>query len=343
MRISWLRRQATLAALVGLALPAAPAAAGERADFAMGLAQRAPGTSGTLTLRVAFKAPGDPEGKPPPIRGAVFDAPAGTRFDASRATPCEADDVELQARGAGACPPESRLGAGTLTAMTGFGSPFDPVHSRLDLFRTDEGLIEVVTEPSTGAYLGSDRLTIAGSRLTAHPPRTPGGPPDGETSVREIVWHVDRAGYVVAPPACPDSGEWGEQASFSFDGAAETDASTTPCEPGGTAPAATPSPAPAPAQPPRRSRRLLPPLLVAPARVRVRHSARLVVQLAASPRCRNRALVRLAGRRARTDRTGRAVLRVRLARVGRHRVLAGRARCPRRSATVIATDPARSA
>src|SRR3954471_22547987 len=237
MTISRVRRQATLAALVALGVTAAPASAGERVDFAMGLAERAPGTSGTLTLHVEFKAPGDPEGKPAPIRAAVFDAPEGTRFDPSRAAACAASDDELPARGAGACPPDSRLGAGTLTAMTGFGSPFDPVHSRLDLFRTDEGLIEVVTEPSTGAYLGSDRLTIAGSRLTAHPPRTPGGPPDGETSVREIVWHVDRAGYVVAPPGCPASGAWVAQASFTFDGAAETDTSTTPCEPGGTAPA----------------------------------------------------------------------------------------------------------
>src|SRR4051812_4855112 len=234
-----------------------------------------------------------------------------------------------------ACPPDSRLGAGTLTAMTGFGSPFDPVHSRLDLFRTHEGLIEVVTEPSTGAYLGSDRLTISGSRLTAHPPRTPGGPPDGETAVREIDWRVDRAGYVVAPPGCPASGEWVARATFTFDGAGETDTTTTPCEPGGTAATTAPAPAPGPSAP--RSRGLLPALLVAPARVRARHTVRLVVQLAASSRCRRGALVRVAGRRARTDARGRAVLRVRLRRAGRYRVLAGRASCPRRSATITAT------
>ena len=335
MGFASMRRQATLAALAALALPAAPAAAGERADFALGLSPRAPGATGPMTLHVRFKAPGDPEGKPPPIRAAVFDAPEGTRFDASHAAACEASDAELQARGAAACPADSRLGTGTLAAMTGFGSPFDPVTARLDLFRTQEGLVEIVSEPVTGAYLGSDHLTINGSRLTAHPPRTPGGPPDGETAVRTIDWRVDRAGYVVAPPACPASGAWTASATFTFDGATERDESTTPCEPGEAAPAPSPSPP--------RSRQLLPPLLVSPARVRARRTARVTAQLAASARCRRGALVRVAGRRARTNSSGRAVLRVRLRRAGRYRVLAGRAHCPRRSAVLTATDPGSSA
>src|SRR4051812_35149051 len=105
MTISRVRRQATLAALAALVVTAAPASAGERVDFAMGLAQRTPGTSGALTLHVRFKAPGDPEGKPAPIRAAVFDAPEGTRFDPSRAAACAASDDELQARGAGPARP----------------------------------------------------------------------------------------------------------------------------------------------------------------------------------------------------------------------------------------------
>lgn len=55
---------------------------------------------------------------------------------------------------------------------------------------------------------GMDRLTIAPGRLTAHPPNTPGGPPDGRTAVREVRLRIPRLigpggrPYVTTPRRC---------------------------------------------------------------------------------------------------------------------------------------------
>src|SRR4051794_2261612 len=268
-----------MAAALALAAPAA-ASASDRADYAVAFAQRAPGVTTAMTLHIRYKAPGDPEGKPSPVRHIVLELPPGTRFtDGSR---CTADDEQLRASGRAACPAESRVGAGTLTAMTG-APPLDPFPSDVTLFRGDGELIELLTRRAGEETLAFEHLKIEGSRLTADVQQTPGGPPDGETAARDVDWTVP-AGWVITPPQCPASGAWTARGEFAFaDGGAATDTSTTPCA----------RPAAAGVRPA--------PLVVAPARVRAGRTARLVVRLAASERCRRGALVRAGGRRARTD------------------------------------------
>ena len=223
------RKLQVLAAATLLATGTAGATTGKRADFSLGFSTKARGAPAALTLHVVYKAPGNPNGNPSPIRKVVVRAPAGTRFHTGAVAKCTASDDELKAEGSGACPPESRLGAGKLTADSGFGPPIDPIAGDLILFNSGTAVIEVVTAPGTDRVVGIDRLRITGSTLTGNPPTTPGGPPDGETAVRQIDFTIERkTGYVTTPRTC--RGRWVSTGTFGFaDGAEETLRSRAAC------------------------------------------------------------------------------------------------------------------
>jgi hypothetical protein len=225
------RKLQIMAAATLLAAAPAGATTGKRADFSLGFSAKSRGATSALVLHVVYKAADGSNGKPSPIRKVVIRAPAGTRFRTGAVAKCEASDEELQAQGRGACPEASRIGAGKLTADTGFGPPVDPVTGDLTLFNTGTAVLEVVTAPGTDRVLGTDRLKISGSTLTGNPPTTPGGPPDGETAVRQIDFTIERkTGYVTTPRTCPRSRRWVSSGTFGFaDGAEETVRSTTAC------------------------------------------------------------------------------------------------------------------
>jgi hypothetical protein len=221
-----------LAAAVAMASAGVAAGTtGKRADFALGFSTKSRGARAALVLHVVYKSPGDPNGKPSPIRTVVIQAPRGTRFHTGAVAKCTASDDDLQLEGSGACPPASRIGAGKLTADTGFGPPVDPVAGDLTLFNSGTAIVEVVTAPGTDRVLGIDRLKIAGSTLTGHPPTTPGGPPDGETAVRQIDFTIEKkTGYVTTPRTCPRSRRWTASGTFGFkDGSEETLTSRSAC------------------------------------------------------------------------------------------------------------------
>jgi hypothetical protein len=315
-------RQVGIAAAVGAALAAsgtAPATTGSRADFDLALSPAKPAATAELTLHVRYKAAGDDEAKPSPIRKVVVAAPPGTRFNTDATANCDATDDQLMAQGSGACPPESRIGAGKLTADTGFGPPADPVAGDLTLFNGGHSVIEVVTAPGTDRTVGIDRLEIAGSTLTGHPPTTPGGPPDGETAVRQIDFTIDAATrFVTTPAACPASRVWTSTGTFGFaDGAEETLASATACKPAKRASAAR--------------------LTVAPTSPRVGRPIRFRARVeGAAASCTRGATVRIGGRRARTGPGGRARLTVTVHRPGAHRATAKKPGCPTLAAPFVA-------
>jgi hypothetical protein len=211
---------------------------GKRADFSLGFSTKGRNAKAALVLHVVYKAAGDPNAKPSPIRKVVVHAPTGTRFHTGAVAKCTASDDQLMAEGSGACPAESRIGSGKLSADTGFGPPVDPTSGDLTLFNSGTAIIEVVTAPGTDRVLGIDRLKIAGSTLTGHPPTTPGGPPDGETAVRQIDFTIERAtGYLTTPRSCPRSRRWVATGTFGFkDGAEETLKSRPACKRAGLRP-----------------------------------------------------------------------------------------------------------
>jgi hypothetical protein len=225
--------------LTALAAGAAPASgdSGRLADFSLGLTSRTPGAPTGMNIRVFLHRAGDRDAKPSPLRSAVVHAPSGLRFDTGAVPRCRASDQQIALLGPNACPADSELTVGSFSAMTGFGPPVDPLAGDNHVFNGPNQLIEIITAPGTPLSPAFDRLTISGSTLTAHPPKAPGGPPEGETSVRSIEARIPvrataRRSLITSPPKCTASGEWTSTASFGFaDGTSDTVSSKTPCGP----------------------------------------------------------------------------------------------------------------
>jgi hypothetical protein len=271
----------------------------------MRFAEQATGTATALTLHVRYKAAGgDPDAKPSPIREVVLDLPAGTRVGNGHAV-CEASDEDFRLRGRDACAQTTTIGAGRGSVITGF-TPFDPLSVDLTLFATPEGFVELAQGEGTNATLAIERLTVEGTRITAHPAIPPGGPPDGRSGVSTIDFEIARNGFVVTPPDCPASGAWTFGGTFTFDdGVTVSESATTPCAV---------SAAPATEATARRGR-----LEVAPRRVAAGRPATLRVRVPTVRRCRDGHVVRVGDETARTNARGEARIATRL-RPGRHRV-----------------------
>lgn len=310
-----------VATLVALTVPAGALAATptRSPDFALRLSATAPGSPTGASLHIVYRDPHDPDAKPPPLRRLRIDAPEGMRFNGSSLPRCAADDQELMARGRDACPPASRIGGGTLTVITGFGPPADPFATQVAIYNTGDGFVELAQQPGTNQTLGIDRIHVSGSTLTTQPPHTPGGPPDGETAVRQIDFSFPAStGWARTPPACPATGAWTSVGTFTLGdaGTPYSYASASPCRA---------------AVPPVRPRMLVGvlPRLLPTGRTRV-----LRVLVRSVRHCRGGVRVRAGGRSARTDNRGRADLRVRFTRTGRRRVTATKHGCRAAAASV---------
>jgi hypothetical protein len=316
--ITNLRRVAVVAA-VALLAGASTVLGGEtdRGGYDLELSTQTPGASTGLAFHILYKHPDDPEAKPPAVTAAVFELPPGLRIDDDALPQCTATDEEFRMQGREACPAETHVGGGTLVAMTGAPGA-DPVTTDVEAYNGDGELIEVVFFQDTNTVAGMDRLTIEDGRLVAHPPATPGGPPDGRTAVREIRLEVPaRTGasglpYVTAPPDCA-TGSWVSRAHYEFaDGGKTVVTSEAPCT---------------------RDRAL--DVRVSPRRAYA--GVRTTFRVAATSTragCARAARVRLGGHRTRTGRRGRARIRAKFARAGVRRVVVSKAGCGRAVARV---------
>jgi hypothetical protein len=300
MRLHALVAALSVGVLGALAAPAR-AESGRLADFSWRYTTKAAGVPTGVGVHIFLRAAHDPEAKPSPLRSAVIHGPAGLRFDTGAVSQCMASDEELKARGSDACPPNTELTVGAFTAIGGFGPPADPFMGDDHVFDGPGQIIEVITVKGGSASPGFDRLTIDGSTLTAHPPMAPGGPPDGESSVRSIDFQIpvrSAAGrsLITTPPSCPAGAEWKTTATFGFaDGSSDRVASASPCT-----------------RPRPRLR-----LAVHPGRVVAGQRTRFTFRAGSpSASCVSGVAIRFAGRRVRTGRHGRAELTATLRRTG---------------------------
>ena len=231
-----LRRIAAIAGSV-LALGAVATALAGQTDkgrFHLGIAAKQPDAATALRFRILYGNPEDRATKPTPVTGAVFYLPPGLRIDTAAVPQCDAEEAEIRALGRGACPAGSQVGEGRLIARTGFPGA-DRVRTDVVVFNGAGELIEIVFVEGTNTVAGFDRITIDGNVLTAHPPETPGGPPDGRTAVQKIFLELpERIGsggvpYVTTPPVCR-RGSWRSSAAYEFaDGSETTVPSRTRC------------------------------------------------------------------------------------------------------------------
>jgi hypothetical protein len=306
-----------------LALAAEPSVAQE-SDLDVAFAPGRPATLATLKLHIVYRDPADPDGKPSPIWRIVIVVPRGTTFNVGTVPSCQASNQEIQLQGPGACPSESQIGVGTLTAITGFGPPIDPFTGSVTIFNDGHGWIEVVQDRQSGATIAVDRFEIQGNTLTGHPPATPGGPPDGQTAVRTIDFTFPAArGFVTTPPKCPRGRAWTSTAAFTFaDGSTQHVESQARCQSGSDG---------GPGLPRMQLR-------VTPRRVETGWRRIRFHVGSTAAQCQRGATVHLARHHARTDADGRASIRVHLTRPGTYRASVTKPGCRRAEAKLVATD-----
>jgi hypothetical protein len=241
----------TIAAVVGAATLAEPAAAGAqdapRQTVSDRFTTQAPGAPAGRSFAVDFADPANPEGKPHSISKVELELAEGARFDTAAIPRCAATDAQLMAEGASACPANTRVGTGEIIVDTGFAEPGRMLGNDVTFFNAAGELVIFIEPRGTGARLVL-RGKLAGRKLTIDVPPLPGTPPEGGANRRERATFAARGGYVTTPPACPASGFWVNRVTYTYrDGVRQTAESHSPCTAGATAqtPAGSP-PLPAP-------------------------------------------------------------------------------------------------
>jgi hypothetical protein len=293
-------------------------------EFALDLTNSRPASATGMHLRAGVP---DRNGKPPQLRRVMYELPAGTTLDPTVAPACEASDDELRVRGLGACPAETRVGHGTLTAVTGFGAPLDPLGAEVTVFQGVGELVEAVTPPGSDRVVAIDRARIGPGTLTLNPPEAPGGPPDGRTTIRDIdLVFPERTmagrSFLGTPPSCPGSGNWVSRVTATYDGGeTEAAAATTPCRIASAA-----------RSKPRLRLSLLPRRVVVGRRVRFR------LHVSGPSECVAAAVVRFHGRTRSVGRDGRRAVTARFLRRGRHRATVSAPGCRPATASVTAVS-----
>jgi len=218
------------ALLAGAAAMPAPAAAQEaRTEYSMTFSEQRPGSRSAMRINIVYRSPGNRRAKPPALRAVLLELPQGTTLRGARLPACQATDADFRLLGRGACPGETRIGQGTLTAITGFGFPVDPFHTDVVIYNVPGGFAEVVFMPGSNTVLALDRAEVSGTEARLAPPETPGGPPDGRTAVRRIDLSFSPR-YALTPVGCPKDARWHSRGTFDFaDGTTVSDGASTPC------------------------------------------------------------------------------------------------------------------
>lgn len=234
-----LRHVIPLATAALALLGASTASASPRQSFTGAFTTTQPGTSSGAEVSIVYLNPSDPNGKPPPVRHIVLRFAPGTRFDTSVPAACTASDAQLMAQGDAACPAASRVGSGQIDIATGLPAPGDLVQTDVSLFNAPGQLIFVVRRQGSSTTITTSRGSIAGDTLTTDVMATPGGPPDGQSSLKRVRLSLSaltaRTGtttksYLTTPTSCPAGGRWTDLATFTYgDGATESVTSASPC------------------------------------------------------------------------------------------------------------------
>lgn len=187
----------------------------------------------------SYHAAGDPSGSPPYMRRMTAYQPRGFRYDPSVPARCTATDLELEVRGASACPAASRVGGGTTQGKL-FGSFGGPL--TITVFNNVGEQIFLVGSPGLASVargkIGRDS-SITFASPTCYPAPPAGGCPidnalqlGSDVTIRTITRtsHGRVRSYLTTPPTCPASGHWSTPFRFWWaDGSVDTVVTRQPC------------------------------------------------------------------------------------------------------------------
>jgi hypothetical protein len=225
-----------------LSAGAAPAqTVGERQTGTIAFSTQRASAPTALSEAASYRNPDDPAGKPPAVRRIVVHYPVGFRIDTSVPPQCQASDQELQLQGHAACPAGSKVGTGSTEFATGLPGSAATFDVDLEVLNNRDQLIFLAKPHGSNAVLNVGRSSAVNGTVTTDIAATPGGPPDGQSSVRRIQFDLQQvtgpggASYLTTPPTCPAIAAWTSQATFSYsDGISQTIQVATPCTPTST-------------------------------------------------------------------------------------------------------------
>ena len=231
-----------LLSLMGAAIPSASARAqavsGPHETVDNRLSTTQPNAPAGFHYIGEYHAAGDPNGPPPYLRKMRSYDPDGLRYDTSVPALCTASDIELETRGAAACPPDSRVGSGTVKgAFMGFAST---LHADV-LNNTDQQII-LLSSPGF-ASVTRGHIAPDGSVEFAAPTCAPSIDPipcpvddalqlGSDITTTPVTKLSDGAirSYLTTPTTCPTSGRWTVPFRFWWaDGSVDTVVTEQPC------------------------------------------------------------------------------------------------------------------
>ena len=191
-----------------------------------------PGTPTGFHFTGTYHAANDPSGDPPYMRRMTFYPPAGFRYDTTVPARCTASDLELQLRGAAACPEGSKLASGTARGKF-MGSE---TTLEVNQFNNEGGTVMVIRSPLV-ATVSRGRFGPDGSVTYESPTCYPAlvtCPTDNALQMGSDVsgppYVRDGRAYATTPPKCPKSGAWQSPVRFWWaDGSGETVVTKQPC------------------------------------------------------------------------------------------------------------------
>jgi len=228
---------AGLVAALSFALPATAAA--QRQSFSGTFTTTESATSTGYVLAIDYRDPADPNAKPPAV-ARVEQVLSGIEVNTLAMPRCFAGDTQIEAQGESACPPESRVGGGTITADSGGGSP-RVIENRVTVFNANNEFI-LFTESTNvpGAPIRtSTRIHVDDGNWVTEAPPIPGmSTSDPYLAIKSVRLTIDahdehlRKPFILSPQSCPASGVWTNTANFTYrDGVTESASSTSPCDP----------------------------------------------------------------------------------------------------------------
>lgn len=299
-----------LVALLAAVLPTtalAGSASGPRVTVRIDDTTADPGSPVGVTFSATYRSPSGAF-QPPAVRELLLRGPEGGQVDTAAPPRCAATDADLKSRGRAACPPGSVIGYGSARVKP-LGLP--EIAYRTTLFNAAGQQVELLEgDPPAPPSVVRGYFRADGTLASPIPTCLNGGYVPNDCSFDQVsllsntlvVPRYTRGGrsYFTTPPTCPSSRRWRSPSTFRFADATETLTPTQACHPARTRIAVAP----------RRVRRL--------ARTRFRFQAEAL--LGGRWTRLSGALVRFAGRRARTNRQGRASIRLRFPALGRRRV-----------------------
>jgi hypothetical protein len=221
--------------------PARAAGEASRQSGEITFSATTPATPTGLDESAHYVNPTDPAAKPPPVVAIETAFAPGFGIDTSVPERCTVPDAVLLALGGRACPAGSRVGSGAATLATGLPGPAGIVALDLEVYNGADQAIFLSILHGTGVAVDVIRASFANGMMSVQLPPTPGGPPDGRSSLKDIHFSLTTVttsqnghtrSYLTTPPRCPPSRQWVSRSSFTYtDGVTQTLAPTTPCQP----------------------------------------------------------------------------------------------------------------